>query len=62
METIKRKIELKKKSRDDLERIGYSSSGVLTFIFKDKNGTETLLNFDEKELNKLRNFLRRFNQ
>jgi len=62
MQQIKRKVETKKKSTENLDKIGYSSNGVLSLFFSlDKKETQTVLNFDEKETHKILNFISKLN-
>lgn len=61
MQTIKRKVETKKKEDSRIVRFGYSSLGTFSIMLeKDKNENEELINLDKDELAKLINFLHKF--
>jgi len=57
MEIIRRKTDYVEKERINLNLVSFNSKGTLTFLFKDINGTEILINFNKEEIKTIKDFI-----
>lgn len=60
MEIIKRKVDCREKERVAIKRIGINNLGVMSIVFDDVDDKEWLINLDNEEVNKLKEFLSRW--
>ena len=59
MESIKRNVEIFERENFNIKRMGINNMGILSLIILDGFG-ERVINFDEKETKKLKEFLLRW--